>query len=154
MRANRGKGWEARLDHQHYLYRASARAVVFKTHPPAVIRAGRLVYTVKGPPDYIGRAGARPVCFEAKEHGGARWPFSKLARHQAMSLEAFSMDPAALCGVCLRLTGDGSAWWIDWSALGPVWWTWKEAKTREVASLDLVWLELKARRIAGADWLP
>lgn len=154
MRGNRGKAWEARLDYQHSIYRAERRAVVFKTHPPAAMRGGRLVYTTKGPPDYVGRAGARPVCFDAKEAAGDRWSFSKLARHQAVALEAFSLDPDALVGICLRLKGPGLTWWVDWSALGPVWWTWKESKTREVASLDLVWLGIRGRPLRGADWLP
>ena len=152
MKANRGKGWEARLDHQHTIYRADRSAVIFKTHPPTMMARGRLVYKGKGPPDYIGRAGSRPVCFDAKEGHGTRWPFSSLKRHQAVSLEAFAQDPAALVGIVLRLKGRG-CWWVDWAQLGPVWWIWHEGNRGEVASLTVEWLELNAREMVGSDWL-
>ena len=148
MRGNRGKGWEARLDHQHTEYRRDRRAVIFKCHPEVKVINGRAVRQ-KGPPDYLGRVGAVPVCFDAKEGQGDRWPFASLKRHQAVSLEAFAAE--GLAGIVLRLKGRGS-WWVDWRDLGPLWWAWHETKARP-ASLSLEWLAEHAQAIEGADWL-
>lgn len=146
MRTNRGAGWEALLDAQHTEYRRDRRAVVHKTHPPAKLIRGRLVHTAKGAVDFIGcLEGGRAVALDAKEGRGGRWPFSSLKRHQAVDLEAWT-DRGALAGIALRLLA--GAWWVPWSALGPLWWD-KDGRR----SVDVAWLDEHTYAMDGADWL-
>ena len=152
MRGRRGMGWEAKLDHQHDQYRKAERnVVVFKAHPEVKVVDGRAIRK-KGPPDYIGRAGPRPVCFDAKSGQGRRWGFGKLERHQAISLEAYAKAPNAIVGIALRLKDHGT-WWIPWSVLGPLWWAWFKSEDDYVASVDVRWLNEHAVQMVGADWL-
>lgn len=146
-RANRGRAWEVKLDHQHRAYREDRQAVVFHAHPE--IRGG---VRQKAPPDYFGVVGGgQGVLFDAKEHQGSRWPFSKLARHQALALESWQ-DRGGLAGIALRLGSE--TFWVDWRALGPHWWLWHEKNTRAAASINVEMLRLIAKDMnGGADWL-
>lgn len=151
MRSGRGRGWEAQLDTQHDKYRKAGHAIVHKTHPPTMMARGKLVYKAKGAPDYLGRAGSRPVCFDAKEVAVERLPFANIKEHQAKDMEAWAKDRSAIVGIALRIKGIGT-WWIDWRVLSDLWWTWRETKGAQ-ASVDLEWLGRCASRMDGADWL-
>lgn len=152
--ANRGKGWETKLDDQHTRYRAEARAVIFQAHPGTRVVGGRAIRQ-KAPPDFFGVVNRRvgdglAVLFDAKRHEGTRWPLAKLERHQAVALEAWQVN-GGLAGIALWL--NGHTFWIDWNELGPLWWGWEERETTR-ASLDLDWLRANAANMKGGpDWL-
>ena len=155
-RANRGKGWESRLDHQHRDYRADRRAVMFRAHPATKVIGGRTIRE-KAPPDFFGViAGGTPILFDAKSHQGPRFPFGQLKLHQAMALEAWQVA-GGVAGIALRLepsAGEVRTWWVDWRHLGPAWWAWHEKAPKWFASADLDWLAWNAASLnGGTDWL-
>lgn len=149
MRGNRGKGWEARLNHQHREYRKASRALIFQAHPEVKVIDGRTVRS-PGPPDYFGIIQSHgAVLFDAKESKTDRWPFAKLKDHQAKALEAWVVN-GGTAGIALR-TKSG-AYWVDWRLLGPIWWRWREEKGSP-ASVSWDWLAIHAAEMDGADWL-
>ena len=112
------RGWEATLEQWHRRYHRDRLACVAKTHPPAKLVRGRLAYSARGPPDYIGvLQDGTGIAFEAKESGAKRWRLSQIKPHQAQVLEAYQVM-GGVSGVALRWHGDG--WWLDWADLGPV----------------------------------
>ena len=154
MRANRGRGWESRLDHQHEQYRRDQRAILFRAHPATKVLHGRAIRQ-KGPPDYFGTAQGRPVLFDAKSSQGVRFSSGLLKPHQARALEAWQVN-GGLAGIALRLApseGQVRTYWVDWRVLGPLWWAWAE-KSSKRASVGLEWLEADAQSLnGGTDWL-
>jgi len=155
-RANRGRSWEAQLDHQHRIYRQGRRAVIFRAHPATKVVAGRAIRQ-KGPPDYFGAlSSGLGVLFDAKSHRGRRLPFGQLQLHQARDLEAWHIH-GGLAGIALRLEpskGERRTYWVGWGALGPPWWAWRERHPGARASIDLEWLADHGRDLdGGADWL-
>ena len=155
-RANRGKGWESRLDHQHRQYRDDRRAVMFRAHPATKVVGGRAIRE-KAPPDFFGvLTGGTPILFDAKSHQGGRLPFGQLKLHQAMALEAWQVS-GGVAGIMLRLEpsrGDVRTFWVDWRKLGPPWWDWHEKRRHAQASVALDWLAIMAADLnGGTDWL-
>ena len=145
--ANRGKAWEAQLNHQHSKYRKAGRGAIWQTFPP---RNARGVYLAKSPPDFMGvLSDGRAVCFDAKDHRGKRFPFNKIKDHQAQDLQAVH-DSGGVAFIALRL--DGRRWWISWLAIGLAWWDWREKRSKR-ASVDVAWLDEYALEFEGADWL-
>lgn len=119
----KGATWERRLMFWHAEYRRDRRAFVVKCNPPVYMERGCLRWAGKGPPDFIGVAGGRAVCFEAKDCSTGRWVFrdgrGSVAPHQAKALEAAATN-GGLAFVALRMGRVG--WVIPWTMLGPIFW--------------------------------
>ncbi|MCP4307289.1 MAG: hypothetical protein GY788_20955 [bacterium] len=167
--ANKGLAWEQMLSDANYRYQAKGDACVWKTHPEAFLRQGRLAYKAKGPPDYMGAlAGGRAVVFEAKRcaAGTKRWPLSKLLEHQAGALDRYAAL-GAITFVALRWGRVG--WLLPW-AHGPrllapdlpeLWQRWSaraherhpERMPKGWASLTREQVEQMGVEITGGAWL-
>ncbi len=149
MRAHRGRAWETRLALWHDAYRRERRALVFKTQPPAKLLNGRLVYTKKGAPDFVGTiADGRAIVLEAKSCERRRWPYSLLAPHQASALESAHLL-GAISVIALRLGTE--PWLIHWGRLRASYWAWREGGGP--ASLSVADLADLAEPIPADGWL-
>jgi len=146
-KGNRGKAWEAQLANANARYRKAGTAAVWKTEPA---RNAKGVYLSKAPPDFMGILNdGRAVCFDAKDIKGTRFPFAKLADHQARDLEAI-WKHNGVAFVALRL--GGVRWFVPWGRLRFLWWPWREGSGRQ-ASVDAEWLERCAAQFERGDWL-
>lgn len=148
-RSNTGRAWEVQLEAQHEVYRKASRALIFKAEPR--MQAGR--YVEKAPPDYVGTLlGGRGVVFDAKCYTGGRFPFSGLARHQAIALKR-TADLGGLAFVALRLGTPGESYMLPWGILSRVYADWREGRPGAVASVDAAWCKAHGIPFDGADWL-
>jgi len=127
----RGRAWETQLDYWHDQYRRDRRAFIVHTHPKVKKVGGRLIYEKKAPPDYIGVASGRGVCFDAKSTKAERWPFSSLAQHQARDLEA-NQENGGISFVALQMPAGRFV--VPWEWLGPLYW---EGDRRSLKADDL-----------------
>ena len=135
MRAKRGRPWETKLSLWHQDYLRDRRAKIFQTNPKVKIIKGKAIYEKKGPPDFVGVAGGRAVCFDAKECRASRWPLAALADHQAKDLEAHAVN-GGVSFIALRHLGKASV--LPWTTLGPLWWAWRDGTAgRGAASLTV-----------------
>jgi len=134
----RGKNWEAILDAWHHQYRRDKRALILRGHPPVKMLSKnvngkfRACFAGTGPPDYVGVASGRMVCFDAKDSRAARFPFSSLKDHQARDLSATD-DHGGLAFIALRLRGAPSV--VLWSELRADWWAWRRKESRVASCL-------------------
>lgn len=132
-RANLGRAWEARLLAWHHAYKKAGEAFVVQAPPPVKMISkpvkGRFMaaHMKEGPPDFVGVALRRAVCFDAKHTEAARWPLSELQPHQARDLDAAS-KAGAFAFVALEFEGQG--WVLPWEALGPAWVAWAAGRAR------------------------
>lgn len=146
----RGKTLESRLTAQHRLYRAARVAKIDKCHPEARVVSGRLTYTDRGPPDYMGcLAGGRGVVFEAKETKLKRWPFKDLADHQARSLGEYS-HLGFRSFIVIMFMGHAATRLVMWEDIRDKWWSWRggEGGAASIHMDDEIMTPLD-----GVDWL-
>lgn len=158
-RANLGRAWEARLLAWHHAYKQAGQAFVVQAPPPVKMISrpvkGRFMaaHMKEGPPDFVGVALGRAVCFDAKHTESSRWPLQDLQPHQARDLVAADRA-GAFAFVALEIGGEG--WILPWSALGPAWVAWATGRARRgEASLspdDIAALGLRMDPDEG--WLP
>jgi len=178
-----GKVWQDALDRQHRLYERRGEALIFET-PPAVsvlhmyrsprslrgwkeavnrlLKPGQFVGLFKGegPPDFVGLAGGLPVVAEAKSCLRGRWPFAKLADHQAARLDAWERH-GGVGLILLYHSDEARSWAVLWRDLRPMWRRWRssasdpETRARSgTASLSVAQLDGGiGLRINGTDWL-
>lgn len=140
----RGKALEVRLAamHQTYLVRGVAR--IHKAHPEAKMVNGRMVYSAKGPPDFIGTiAGGRSVVFDAKESSGKTFRLGNVPPHQAKDMEA-CVNLGGLAFLYVHTTV--AEWVLPWESIRELYWS--GVKTLNTQRMD----EL-GRRVTGTDWL-
>jgi hypothetical protein len=153
--ANRGKGWERAIAHQHALYQRQGwvmRRQHVETLPQGDGRMARIIGTA--PPDWwFGRHG-RWGEVDLKDWHGGRWPLDQVATHLADRFEG-TLSAGGIAGIVLRYQGAG--WWLPWAELGPRWRAWAETPGRAAAgsaSLGPEELMLVGERFPGTDWLP
>lgn len=83
-----GKDWELRIELWNRGYRRSGKGVIFRCHPEAGVRQGKLIYVAKGPPDYVGHlSDGTFVCFDAKQTTRDAFHFDAVKPHQALAFE-------------------------------------------------------------------
>lgn len=84
-----GAAWELALEIWNRQYQRDGLAYVVRCHPEAKVMGGSLIFSEKGPPDFMGAVqGGKLVCFDAKETSAARLSFVSIKRHQAAALSA------------------------------------------------------------------
>ena len=144
--SRRGKVLETRLAGRHELYWQRGVARIHKVHPEARNVKGRIVYSGKGPPDFIGvLADGRSVCFDAKESTtGKSFRLELVPPHQAQDLEAHAMLGGLAFFVVRTTAGE---WMVPWRSVAEGYWT-KTLKSISPAALDML-----GTRIEGCDWL-
>lgn len=77
--ANRGKAFEQMIEAACRQYLIDGQAQIVKTEVQNKFIAGRMVYSQKGPPDFIGTIkGGQAVAFDAKNTQAASFPISKI----------------------------------------------------------------------------
>jgi recombination protein U len=110
----KGAAWEFQLERWALEYRAHG-VVVAKTSPEAKLIKGRMVYTRKGLPDFVGvMRGGRAIVFDAKEvSAGDRFPWSHLPVHQARELQMWH-DLGALAFLAVRFKSLGANCILPW----------------------------------------
>lgn len=153
----RGAGLEAALKARHQGprgYRDLGLADVKKTSAPAEIVGGKLRFTEKGPPDFMGYLApiGRGVCFDAKSSEQQWWKFDKLEDHQARDLES-AMQRGALSFLYVRTVHVEFV--VTWAALQEDWWAWR-AGYRKGARAALPGLDHMQNRcfvVNEQDWL-
>lgn len=151
----RGSALEVRLAAQHVVYLERGVARVHKTYAEARNVNGRIVYSAKGPPDFIGTiGGGRSVVFDAKE--STRSPKFRLAlvpQHQAKDLEAHARLGALVFIVASTTAG---TWMLPWwptvlagkrrAGIGEAYWTGS-------THLSPDQMDALGVRLNGVDWL-
>lgn len=166
MSRHRGDEWEAVLDTQHEVYRFHGLAEAVRLYPPhKQIRRLRgaqavVVFTGKGPVDYLVTTRGETFHLDAKDCATDRWPFDKLEEHQADYLDRVSaMSSTHIGGIALRLGIEASprAWFVPWMTLRAPWRRWASREGRAKAGeagIGLDWLAGNAIPMrGGADWL-
>jgi penicillin-binding protein-related factor A (putative recombinase) len=164
---HRGDDWEAVLDARHDHYGRLGLAVAVRAYAPhKQIRRLKgaqavVVFTGKGPVDYV--IATRSVTFhlDAKDCAALAWPLAKLEDHQARHLDAVtSLRSDHVGGILLRLGIEASPrqWFVPWRpGLRERWHAWNDAPGRAkpgTASIALPWLAANAIPMRdGTDWL-
>ncbi len=167
MSGHRGDAWEALLDARHEHYQRMGRAVAVRAYAPhKQIRRLKgaqavVVFTGKGPVDYVISTTSTSYHVDAKDCADVKWPLANLDQHQADHLDAVtSLRDDHIGGILLRLGVEASprAWFVPWRpGLRQRWHDWSSAPGRAkagTASLSLPWLASNAIPMRdGTDWL-
>lgn len=165
--SNRGDAWEAVLDGRHEVYARMGQAQAVRAYPPhKQIRRLKgaqavVVFTGKGPVDYIVATTSTTYHLDAKDCAGLIFPLANLEEHQATHLDRVTaLRDDHVGGILLRLGIEASprAWFVPWRpGLRQRWHDWHGAEGRAkpgTASLSLPWLASNAIPIRdGSDWL-
>ena len=160
--ANRGKPFEQALEAMNALYQGQGHCYARFPTPYKVIRRQGVQLVVvpesQAPPDYLLVAHGFSIVADAKSTQENTWKLGNLEDHQAEFFGVWTdQSPLHKAGVILRIQPEGMAetiWWIDWSALCPVWYRWKLGKAkRGEASLNVPWLVQNAVEVRNLDWL-
>lgn len=163
---HRGDDWEAVLDTQHDVYRFHGTAEAVRLYAPhKQIRRLKgaqavVVFTGKGPVDYLVSTRAESYHIDAKDCAGDRWPLARLEEHQADYLDRVSaLSASHIGGIALRLGIEAAprAWFVPWLTLRGPWRRWFSNPGRARAgegSVGLDWLARNAIPMrGGSDWL-
>jgi len=118
----RGKAWETRLDVWHRQYREQRLGCMMHQHPAVGVGAGgKVFFSDKGPPDYIGWTVKGNFIFDAKEVAEGKLLYcSLLKRHQAEYLETYAAAPGWRAGIMAKL--GQRMYWLDWTLIGDGYW--------------------------------
>lgn len=146
--AGRGKRLENKLAVQHRAYENDGLMAVEKVHPEARIIRGELIYTREGPPDYMGVFnGGVMFALEAKETATERWPFEKLADHQAKRLEMYALRGGqSFLVIDFRAHGP---YLCRWPNLSETWWKWRSKESKQAS---IRFDDPRLEKIHGYDW--
>ena len=97
--ANRGRGWETKLNRIHKRYETSGLAYITRLHPPYLMRKSlgkgsfEGILLGQGPPDYLICSSGYTLLVDAKESKTNRLSYSGVPEHQA-----FAFDQIRKCG--------------------------------------------------------
>jgi len=108
-----------------------------KAQPPGHHKGKGTRFSGAGPADYQLEREGRRVAVEVKTHtdrAHARWPFASLKLSQAEDLAAADRGVVLLrvagyadeCGGMMSANVPDMVYLLDWTDLGPLWWTWAE----------------------------
>lgn len=122
--AGRGKGWEKELEAQAVEARERGHHAA-RCYSEAKAVEGRLIYSAKGPCDFMGWVMAHnvafPIVFDAKEFRGDALRFKDIRSHQAMQMLACHRG-GGVSGVLAKCdAGRFVVPWVRFAALYQAW---------------------------------
>ena len=132
----RGDDWEATIRGHLAAWTARKTLLGWQQQAPLTRRVGPggervVIVDREGPVDFAAWSSGGAWMWEAKHTSSDRWPYRLLDEHQARLLTSWhAPDLHRYAGVALRFRivtgglGQDSTWWLDWGALGPMWWAW------------------------------
>ena len=126
-RGLRGSSFEEEINLTNGIYMRRGVGVIQKISTPIIpVEVNNIEHKItkayfekKSTVDYIGAAGGRPICFDAKETARKSLPLQNIHSHQIEFMEAFQ----AQGGVCFLLVsfGQGEAYFMPFEELKNLW---------------------------------
>ena len=110
----KGELWERKLEAWHRQYLLAGTAIIHRCHPGVRQQGAKWWYESEGPPDFVGLAMGRHVCFDAKVTAlpSGKLPFKNIEAHQARAFNA-TIDLGGVTFLAVEtVTGE---WLVPWS---------------------------------------